>query len=211
MSDLISVPEPPRPPALPLEYFDQPFLEVAQDLVGKNLVWGECGGQVVEVEAYGITGDAACHTASRASSRDFCSRFPPGTAYVYLNYGIHWMLNVLARDGILLIRALRPVWGIPRMQQRRGQQDLRALCSGPGKIGQALGLTAADHGTDLRNGFWFAGDPAEVVTSPRIGITKAVDLPWRFTLLRSPWVSGRRMNSGRDGTSPIAYRRSNSS
>lgn len=172
------------------EFFARHFLTVAQELIGSQLVWEGCGGRVVEVEAYAIEGDAACHTASRQSSRRFCQENPPGTAYVYLNYGIHWMLNVLAVDGILLIRALEPQHGIPQMQARRGQEALRALCSGPGKLGQALGLTGADHGADLTKGqFCHGRGEVEIVTGPRIGITKAVDLPWRFMEKGSPWVS----------------------
>lgn len=174
---------------LDCSFFDRPFLTVAQDLIGSTLLWQGCGGRIVEVEAYGIEGDAACHTASRQSSRLFCQENPPGTAYVYLNYGIHWMLNVLAGDGILLIRALEPLHGIPLMQQRRRQENLRALCSGPGKLGQALGLTAADHGRDLTRGVFCQGEPARVITGPRIGISKAVDLPWRFMEEGSPWLS----------------------
>jgi len=184
-----------RPEILPVPafhgrpFFERPFLTVAEQLIGQTLLWQGCGGRIVEVEAYAIVGDAACHTASRKSSRLFCGNNPPGTAYVYLNYGIHWMLNVLARDGILLIRALEPQYGIPSMQARRSQENLRALCSGPGKLGQALGLSGADHGTDLTCGPFQPGRPATVITSRRIGISKAVELPWRFLEKDSPWVS----------------------
>ena len=170
-------------------FFDRPVLTVASELIGTTLLWQGCGGRVVEVEAYGIEGDAACHTATRKSSRIFCQENPPGTAYVYLNYGIHWMLNVLAGDGILLIRALEPLHGIPMMQTRRRQEELRALCSGPGKLGQALGLTGADHGHDLTENIFYPGSTAGVVTGRRIGISKAVDLPWRFLEKESPWIS----------------------
>lgn len=170
-------------------FFERPFLNVAHDLIGCTLLWNGCGGRIVEVEAYAIEGDAACHTATRRSSRMFCQENRPGTAYVYLNYGIHWMLNVLAEDGILLIRALKPEQGIPVMRQRRGQEDLKALCSGPGKLGQALGLSGQDHGSDLTHGFFHPGSPAEVVTDRRIGISKAVELPWRFLEAGSPWAS----------------------
>lgn len=173
-------------------FFDRPFLTVSRELIGQTLLWHGCGGRIVEVEAYGIEGDPACHTATRKSSRKFCEENPPGTAYVYLNYGIHWMLNVLAQDGIILIRALEPQHGIPPMQVRRRQENLRSLCSGPGKLGQALGLTGADHGTDLTRGFFRQGTrPAEIVTDRRIGITKAVDFPWRFLEKDSAWVSVR--------------------
>lgn len=170
-------------------FFDRPFLTVARELIGQTLLWQGCGGRIVEVEAYGIEDDPACHTATRKSSRLFCSENQPGTAYVYLNYGIHWMLNVLARDGIILIRALEPQHGIPIMQERRRQHALWALCSGPGKLGQALGLTGADHGSDLTGSIFRQADPPEILTDRRIGISKAVDFPWRFLEKGSPWVS----------------------
>lgn len=170
-------------------FFNRPFLTVARDLIGQTLLWQGCGGHIVEVEAYGVADDPACHTASRKSSRLFYQENPPGTAYVYLNYGIHWMLNVLAGDGIILIRALEPRHGIPTMQARRRQEALKALCSGPGKLGQALGLTGADHGKDLgRSIFREEGGP-QIITAPRIGISKAVDFPWRFLEKDSPWIS----------------------
>lgn len=172
-------------------FFDRPFLTVARDLIGMSLVWGGCGGRVVEVEAYAVDGDAACHTASRPSSRAFFQANPPGTAYVYLNYGIHWLLNVLARDGIILFRALEPLYGIPEMQVRRGRTALRDLCSGPGRLGAALGLHGGIHGTDLTRGVFrpAEGPPPDVVTDVRIGISAARDLPWRFLERDSPWVS----------------------
>lgn len=177
-------------PNLNRDFFDRPFLEVARSLIGASLCWQGCGGRIVEVEAYAVEGDAACHTATRRSSRLFYQENPPGTAYVYLNYGIHWMLNVLAREGILLIRALEPRFGIPVMRERRRQEKLRALCSGPGKLGQALGFTGQDHGRDLTGGvFQSSGGAVELVVDRRIGITKAVELPWRFMEAGSPWVS----------------------
>ncbi|RYD36453.1 MAG: DNA-3-methyladenine glycosylase [Verrucomicrobiaceae bacterium] len=171
------------------DFFDRPFLDVARGLIGATLCWQGCGGRIVEVEAYAVEGDAACHTATRRSSRLFYQENPPGTAYVYLNYGIHWMLNVLAREGILLIRALEPQFGIPVMQARRRQENPRALCSGPGKLGQALGFTGQDHGKDLTGGVFRSGGAAEIVADRRIGITKAAELPWRFMEAGSPWVS----------------------
>ena len=170
-------------------FFDRPFLNVARELIGQTLFWQGCGGRIVEVEAYGIEADPACHTASRKSSRLFCQEKPPGTGYVYLNYGIHWMLNVLACDGILLIRALEPQHGIAVMQERRRQRPLRALCSGPGKLGQALGLTGADHGSDLTGSVYQGQGTPEILTDRRIGISKAVEFPWRFLEKDSPWVS----------------------
>lgn len=189
----------PKPSAFPRDVnegqpsgkflFDRPFLNVARDLIGQTLLWQGCGGRIVEVEAYGMEGDPACHTATRKSSRLFCQENPPGTAYVYLNYGIHWMLNVLACDGILIIRAVEPLHGIPTMRKRRRQAALRALCSGPGKLGQALGLTGADHGRDLTSSIFRQEGSPEILTDRRIGISKAVDIPWRFLEKGSPWVS----------------------
>lgn len=178
-------------------FFDLPFLTVARELIGKTLLWQGCGGRITEVEAYGIEDDPACHTATRKSSRLFCQENPPGTAYVYLNYGMHWMLNVLAHDGIILIRALEPQHGIATMQERRRQQALRALCSGPGKLGQALGLTGADHGSDLTGSIFCCAGSHEIITDRRIGISKAVDFPWRFLEKDSPWVSVPASPNGR--------------
>ena len=173
-------------------FFDRPFLTVAQDLIGCTLDWGGCGGRIVEVEAYGVEGDDACHTAHRPSSREFVRTQPPGTAYVYLNYGMYWLLNVLARDGIILFRAVEPVMGIPFMQQRRGRESLRDLCSGPGKLGRALALEKAHHGIDLTRGQFQARiGGVDIAAGPRIGISKAMELPWRFADLKSPFLSVR--------------------
>ena len=180
-------------------FFERPFLTVAEDLIGATLQWNGCGGRIVEVEAYAVEGDAACHTATRASSREFVRTRPPGTAYVYLNYGVHWLLNVLAGDGIILFRALEPRLGIPLMQQRRGREKLADLCSGPGKLGAALALTGRDHGADLSCGVFTGRSPRERVkfaSSVRIGISQAIDLPWRFVEQNSAFVSGRRRLPG---------------
>lgn len=177
------------PAALGREFFDHPFLDVARDLIGATLLWNGCGGRVVETEAYAAEGDAACHTATRPLARAFMAAHPPGTAYVYLNYGMYWLLNVLARDGIVLFRAIEPLHGVAAMRERRGKENLRDLCSGPGKLGRALGFTGEDHGADLTRGAFLAGPPAEVVTDVRIGISKAMDFPWRFLEKDSPWVS----------------------
>lgn len=177
-------------------FFNQPLLLAAEQLLGMHFLWNGCGGRVVEVEAYAVEGDAACHTASRPSSREFVRCRPPGTAYVYLNYGMYWLLNVLVRDGILLVRALEPTHGIEVMQQRRRKERLRDLCSGPGKIGVALALNRTVHGTDLTArdcpGGFFAPIPAsplEIITDVRIGISAAVDLPWRYLAKDNPHVS----------------------
>ena len=128
-----------------------------------ELRWGECAGIVVETEAYGVTGDAACHTASRKGAREFFANNGAGTAYVYLNYGMYWLLNVLAkpgagqqraRDGIVLIRALEPVGGIELMRERRGRDRFRMLCSlGRGSWGWRWGSPGATTGGSwCRNG-----------------------------------------------------------
>ena len=182
---------------LPLgfDFFDRPTLTVAREMLGCTLHWNEVSGIIVETEAYGAVDDAACHTAFRPSARRFFESHSPGTTYVYMNYGIHWMLNVLARDGIVLFRALEPITGVDLMTGRRKVQRLTSLCSGPGKLGQALGLSAEDHGISLLNngrcltarmkGF----DASSITTDTRIGITRAAERPWRFLLDGHPHVS----------------------
>ena len=153
---------------------------------------------VVETEAYLTEYDEACHTFWRPSSRLFVERNKAGAIYIYLNYGMHWMLNVLIkgapRTGLILIRALEPQRGIGLMKKRRGVDALRQLCSGPGKLTQALAITMSHHEQSLCG----SGGPGflqereaevEVVADPRIGISRAADLPWRFTLRGSPFVS----------------------
>ncbi len=176
-------------PVLGAEFFRRPFLEVARGLIGATLHHGECVGRIVEVEAYAVEGDAACHTATRRASREFVEQYPPGTAYVYLNYGVHWLLNVLARDGIVLFRAVEPLAGLDLMRKRRGTESVKNLCSGPGKLAKAFGFSAAHHGADLTGGVFRAGPPARIITDVRIGITKAADYPWRFLEADSPWIS----------------------
>ncbi len=134
-------------------FFERGVVEVARDLIGVELLWCGCSGVIVETEAYAAEGDAACHTASRASTRLFLKEMPAGTAYVYLNYGVYWLFNLLVKgggqDGLVLIRALEPRAGLPVMRVRRGRELARDLCSGPGKLGVALGLSGADHGAAL--------------------------------------------------------------
>jgi DNA-3-methyladenine glycosylase len=183
---------------LPDSFFQIDPLDCARNLIGAELVWGRCGGIIVETEAYLVEGDEACHTFSRSSTREFVRRNKAGRAYIYFNYGVHWMLNVLVkggpRDGLILIRAIEPTRGFDVMRRRRGVEDLRRLCSGPGKLTQALHITKRHHELDL------CADPAhsfrpqrndaiEVVADPRIGISRAKDFPWRFTLRDSPFVS----------------------
>jgi len=189
------------------QFFERDVLVCARDLIGCMLRWEECEGIVVETEAYAATGDQACHSFSRASTREFIGRNPPGTAYVFFNYGVHWMLNVLVKgdgeDGIVLIRAVQPTGGIELMRRRRGQKALEALCSGPGKLTQAMAVAGIHHQIDLcggRTGFHAAPAPVEVETDVRIGISRATHLPWRFLAKDSPFVSvpaGRRKPTGK--------------
>lgn len=134
-------------------FFERSPVVCARELVGCLLEWGECVGRIVETEAYAVEGDDACHTAFRPSARAFVEKHPAGVAYVYLNYGMHWMLNVLIKSesghGFVLLRALEPQLGVSRMESRRKRAKIRQLCSGPGKLAQALGVTGADHGRDL--------------------------------------------------------------
>jgi DNA-3-methyladenine glycosylase len=173
-------------------------LTCASELIGTRLVWGQCSGIVVETEAYLTENDEACHTFKRPSTRSFVERNNPGTVYIYFNYGVHWMLNVLVkggpRNGLILIRALEPRRGIKLMKERRGLDDLRHLCSGPGKLTRALDITDRHHEMDLcadsRHCFAPREDrEIEVVTDPRVGISRSKEFHWRFTLRDSPFVS----------------------
>src|ERR1041384_7158943 len=133
-------------------FFRRDPLTCARELIGTELIWGECSGVVVEVEAYAAINDEAAHTFSRPSARRFIERNKAGAAYVYFNYGVHWMLNVLVKgnaNGFVLIRALEPRQGIELMKRRRGDNDFRQLCSGPGKIAQAFAISGRHHEIDL--------------------------------------------------------------
>lgn len=183
-------------------FFQRDVLIVARDLVGVELLWRGCSGIIVETEAYAVEGDAACHTAQRPSAREFVERKPPGAAYVYLNYGMYWLFNLLvkggARDGLVLVRALEPVRGIDAMMRRRRRDRPEDLCSGPGKLAQALAITGADHGTPLCGRGRPAGvglrlpkfGPAHQVSADvRVGIRKAAHHLWRFLSHDHPHVS----------------------
>ena len=179
-------------------FFERDPLTCAAALIGCELLWDGCSGIIVETEAYSAKDDEACHTFARKGAREFVATHRPGAAYVYLNYGIHWLLNVLVKEargaeGFVLIRALEPVRGIARMKKRRMQANPLALCSGPGKLSEALAVRGTDHGIDLcasgGRGFLPAKRPVTVVSDLRIGISKAAHLPWRFLLKDSPFVS----------------------
>ncbi len=172
-------------------------LTCARKLIGARLIWNKCSGIVVETEAYLAQGDEASHTFSRPSARSFIQRNKAGAVYIYFSYGAHWMLNVLVKgkvDGFVLVRALQPVSGIELMKKRRGLDDERALCSGPGKLTQALAITDRHHEMDLCADprYCFVRDAnaaADVVADARIGISRAAHHPWRFTLRGSRFVS----------------------
>jgi DNA-3-methyladenine glycosylase len=177
--------------------FKQDSSEVASQLIGVTLLVDGVGGIIVETEAYDRE-DPASHSFSGPTPRNEVMFGPPGRAYVYLSYGIHWCLNFVCREAGhgagVLIRALEPTRGISRMVERRRQQDVRMLCSGPGRLGQALGITHAMNGLRLdRAPFSLrsATAKAEVVCGARIGISKAVDRRWRFGLAGSRYVSRR--------------------
>lgn len=183
--------------ALDRGFFRRDPLTCARALIGCELLWKGCGGIIVETEAYSVRNDEACHTFSRPSSRRFVADHPPGTAYVYLNYGVHWLLNFLVKggseDGFVLVRALEPTRGIPSMRRRRDTDDPTRLCSGPGKLTQALGIDGSSHGLDFLRGKALEISASKslhpVLETPRIGISKAADLPWRFVLKGNPHVS----------------------
>lgn len=182
------------------EFFERHPLVCATELIGCQLVWGHASGVIVETEAYAAKGDEACHTFLRRGAQRFVDTHPAGTAYIYLNYGIHWLVNVLTRgggtDGFVLIRALEPRTGLEQMRERRKLDEVRQLCSGPGKLTQALGIPATFHGLSLcadpSQAFHAAesGTPKpQIVQDVRIGISRAADLPWRYLAEGSRFVS----------------------
>ena len=178
-------------------FFQRDPLSCARELIGAELIWGDCSGIVVEVEAYAAIDDEAAHTFTRPSARSFIERNKAGAAYVYFSYGNHWMLNVLVKgeaNGFVLFRAIEPRRGVEAMKKRRGVDDLRQLCSGPGKLTQALDITDRHHEMDLCVDlrYCFVSDAQatlDIVADKRIGISRSAHLPWRFTLRGSPFVS----------------------
>jgi DNA-3-methyladenine glycosylase len=176
-------------------FFGRSVHEVAPDLIGATLLVNGVGGIVVELEAYHHT-EPAAHSYNGPTPRNLVMFGPPGFIYVYRSYGIHWCINfVCEKEGsasAVLIRALQPTHGIPAMQRRRGLQDERALCSGPGKLTEALAITHAHNGLALDIppiSLHARPRKVEVVTGVRIGLTKAVDLPWRYGLAGSKFLS----------------------
>jgi DNA-3-methyladenine glycosylase len=177
--------------------FSQPSELVARQLIGVTVLVDGVGGRIVETEAYDRE-DPASHAFSGPTERNEAMFGPPGHAYVYRSYGIHWCLNFVCREAGhgagVLIRALEPMAGIDVMRTRRHTDEDLLLCSGPGKLCQALGVTRALNGRPL-SGFPFELLPGpaglEVVAGPRIGISKAMEVPWRFGLAGSRYVSRR--------------------
>jgi len=180
---------------IPRSFFRRDPITCASELIGAELVWKNCAGKVIETEAYLAENDEACHTFSRPSTRAFVERNKPGVAYIYFSYGAHWMLNVLVKgngDGFVLFRALEPTCGIGLMKKRRGIDDERQLCSGPGKLTQAFAITNRHNEIDLcidPSHCFMNGPKADIVADQRIGITRSAHHPWRFTLRDSKFVS----------------------
>lgn len=186
------------PKALDHDFYDRDSREVAVDLLGCGLVSespeGVASGVIVETEAY-RPDDPACHAyENRGTMRNRTIFGPPGTAYVYLSYGIHTLLNVVCEpEGVgsaVLIRALRPVEGLDLMRSRRGRND---LCAGPGKLTRALGLDLSLDGHDMSRSplYVLPGEPPEgkIVATTRVGISRGTELPWRYLLAGDPNVS----------------------
>ena len=186
---------PPLGKRLKRAFFARSVHEVAPDLIGVTLLVDGVGGIIVEVEAYHHT-DPAAHSFGGPTPRNAVMFGPPGFTYVYRSYGIHWCVNFVCEEAgsasAVLIRALEPMRGVGAMRRRRGLDNMRALCSGPGKLTNALGITHRHNGRALdappfalhaRTG------KVDVVTGLRIGITKAAELPWRYGLRGSKFLS----------------------
>lgn len=178
---------------IPPEFFARRAADVAPDLIGHLLVVGETGGVIVETEAY-EPGDPASHSFSGPSLRNQAMFGPSGHCYVYRSYGLHWCMNIVCNPGhAVLLRALQPTLGLALMAQRRRTEVEKSLCSGPGKLTAALGIDKSHDGLPLD------GHPISLlpqtdfsgtrVQSIRIGISRAIDLPWRWCVTGSPWLS----------------------
>jgi DNA-3-methyladenine glycosylase len=190
-------------PPLGASFYARPVLEVSRDLIGCVVVHDGCAGVIVETEAYHQS-EPACHAHVGLTPRTHTLFGPPAVAYVYRSYGVHALLNAVAEpEGVgaaALIRALEPLEGLGAMRARRGLERPEQLCSGPGKLTQALGITLEENGTPLDGQGPIAihapiagVEPPEVATGVRIGITKAAELPWRFAAAHNRHVSSPRL------------------
>jgi DNA-3-methyladenine glycosylase len=184
--------------SLGADFFERSVHDVARDLIGCELRFNGAGGMIVEAEAY-ERNDPACHAYVGLTPRTATLFGPPGRAYVYLSYGIHSCLNFVCEPegdaAAVLIRALEPRWGIDEMQRRRGREDLRDLCSGPGKLTEALGIGLDMDRAPLDEPPFDVRTPddelvgVEVGRGPRVGITRGAELPWRFCARDSRYLS----------------------
>jgi DNA-3-methyladenine glycosylase len=196
-------------PPLPHVFYDRPSVEVARDLLGKTL-WRRTGvglaaGIIVETEAYDGANDPASHAWRGRTQRNAVMFGPPGHAYVYFTYGMHYCLNAVTgpagQASAALLRAIQPVVGLEVLRERRGtHMPDRDLARGPGRLCQALGITTADDGTDLAgDALWISEtvDPSDllIAATPRIGITRAAERPWRFVVCDNQYISGRPVRS----------------
>ncbi len=179
----------------PRTFLSRSVHEVAPDLIGATLLFGGVGGRIVEVEAYHHT-DPAAHSFRGPTKRNAVMFGPPGYAYLYRSYGIHWCLNFVCEPkgsaSAVLLRAIEPTVGLPIMRRRRGVAEERLLCAGPGRLCEALSITGAHNGMALDAPPFelFARRGAvEIVAGPRIGIAKAIDWPWRYGLKGSRFLS----------------------
>ena len=212
---------------MPHAYYEQPTLAIARDLLGKTL-WhtdddGIVGGIIVETEAYISAIDPASHNHRKPAKRSMTMFGPPGHAYIYLTYGMHHCLNVVTEpegtSAAVLIRAVAPVTGREHMAMRCPRCAVRDLGKGPGRLCQAFGLSTVQNGLALTGDtLWISEtpdteplDPARIATSPRIGISQGIDLPWRFFIREHPAVSGPAwLNRGQPRPSTVAPSRANS-
>ena len=182
-------------PRLHRPFFARSVHQVAPELIGAVLLIDGVGGRIVEVEAYHHT-DPAAHSYRGQTPRNAVMFGPPGYAYVYRSYGIHWCLNFVCEPAgsasAVLIRAIEPLEGLSKMKRRRGLSEERLLCSGPGRLCEAMGVTVAHNGLALDKkpfALFARGDKPEILAGIRIGITKAVELPWRYGLKGSKFLS----------------------
>ena len=183
------------PRIFPAIDFSASAAEVARNLIGVTVLVDGVGGRIVETEAYDRE-DPASHTFCGPTPRNAVMFGPPGHAYIYRSYGLHWCLNFVCREeghgAGVLIRALEPTVGLETMRERRRIGNDRLLCAGPGRLTQALGITHAHYGLSLAEPpfeLLMPEAPVEVVVGPRIGISKAMEVPWRFGLSGSRYVS----------------------